>query len=64
MKKTYIKPSNTVVALKVRDNVLQSGSIHKTNVEGLGHGGNSEDYGITEAGGRENISAPDVWEEW
>ncbi|MBR4708574.1 MAG: hypothetical protein IKP30_00500 [Bacteroidaceae bacterium] len=64
MKKTYIEPKNTVVALKVRDNVLQSGSIHTTNVEGLDNGGNSSDAGIYEAGGRENISAPDVWEEW
>lgn len=64
MKKTYIKPTNTVVALKIRDNVLNSGSIQSTNVEGLGNGGYSEDYGITEAGGRESVSAPDIWEEW
>jgi hypothetical protein len=66
MKKTYIKPETTVVALNVRDNVLQAGSINE--VSGLGgfegKGGNSSTGGVTEAEGREIIRSQDPWEEW
>ena len=66
MKKTYIKPETTVVALNVRDNVLQAGSINE--VSGLsgfgGNGGSSSAGGVSEAEGREVIQAPDAWDEW
>lgn len=66
MKKTYIKPETTVVALNVRDNVLQAGSINE--VSGLsgfgGNGGSSSAGGVSEAEGREVIQSRDAWEEW
>ena len=64
MKKTYIKPNTTVVALNVRDNVLQAGS----PVPGTGTGdaqntgGPGGDYG--DGFGREVIPSPDPWSEW
>ena len=70
MKKTYIEPKNTVVALKVRDNVMAntSNDMRKvTNTESLG----SEDFKPAEldlpttydgeALGRESLNA---WDEW
>ena len=57
MKKTYIKPDTTVVALNVRDNVLQNTSIFDTtNPESM-----DDDDSF---GAREVIDAPDAWEEW
>ena len=73
MKKTYIEPQNTVVALKVRANILQTSPVTETSgVDGLGvyrgttpggEGGTSEG-GIFTASGREAVSAPDAWDEW
>lgn len=66
MKKTYIEPKTTIVALNVRDNVLQAGSINE--ISGLGgfegKGGNSSTGDVTEAESREVIKSPDAWEEW
>ena len=66
MKKTYIEPKNTVVALNIRDNIMQAGSINE--VSGLadfgGNGGSSSVGGISEAESREVIKSQDVWEEW
>ena len=59
MKKIYIEPKNTVVALNVRDNVLQA-----TSNLGIGDTVNT----ASGAEGREviqqDINTPDAWEEW
>jgi hypothetical protein len=58
MKKTYIEPKNTVVALNVRDNVLATSN--------LGVGDPLESASGAE--GREviqlDIKSQDAWEEW
>lgn len=63
MKKTYIEPKTTVVALNVRDNVMQAGSApQNVTIDNPASGpsiGSSEDVG-----GREVINTPDAWEEW
>lgn len=63
MKKTYIKPETTVVALNVRDNVLQNTSIFETT--------NPSPMDDDDSfGGREVISdettiiARNAWERW
>lgn len=69
MKKIYIKPENIVVALKVRDNVMISGSDGKGSSI-FGDGGGTSDITPTEPGGdvftdaREVIQSRDAWEEW
>lgn len=63
MKKTYIEPKNTVVLLKLRDNVMQALSAPQK----LSIPTPSEEPTFTSAdeiGSREVISTPDVWEEW
>lgn len=62
MKKTYIKPETTVVALKVRDNMLISASGGGDNL--LGNGGSTESSSIVNADSREVIRSRDAWEEW
>lgn len=67
MKKTYIKPEMTVVALNVRDNVMINGSGGGNQILGSGTGTQdlSPDLGddvYTDA--REVIDIPDAWEEW
>jgi hypothetical protein len=64
MKKTYIKPETTVVALNVRDNVLQAGSV--VEVQGITGFKKGDEYtsGSYDSGAREVIEAPDAWEEW
>ena len=62
MKKTYIEPKNTVVALKVRDNVLVSGSGNGGQL--FTSGGNTSSKSGIEADARETISAPNAWDEW
>jgi hypothetical protein len=59
MKKTYLKPETTVVALNVRENVLQAS-------EKVLMGGNYNGSTSIEAREviQENIDAPDAWEEW
>ena len=54
MKKIYIKPETTVVALNVRDNVLQATSTLKAD----------EDYEGLPVQSREVIQTQDAWEEW
>ena len=55
MKKVYIKPETTVVALNVRDNVLQATSTLKAD----------EDYGGLPVQSREVIQTQDAWDnEW
>ena len=59
MKKIYIKPENTVVAINVRENLMDASQ---------GTLSTSQDDKITSSsdfGGREVvIDAPDAWEEW
>ena len=58
MKKIYIKPENTVVAINVRENLMDASQ---------GTLSTNEEDKITLPdgfGGREVIQAPDVWEEW
>ena len=62
MKRTYIKPDITVVALNVRDNVLVSISGDGDAI--VGNGGGSGDGGIIEADAREVIRSRGAWEEW
>ena len=65
MKKTYIEPKTTIVALNVRDNVLQAGSINEiSGISGLGKGNNTTDGNVTDADAREVIRPRDAWEEW
>ena len=66
MKKTYIEPKNTVVALKVRANILQTSPVSEiSGVSGLNYDeGGTDAGGITEGGARETISSPDAWDEW
>lgn len=64
MKKTYIEPKNIVVALKVRDNVMQTGSINGTQgLQGF-QKGEEITTGTYDSDARETVSAPDAWEEW
>ena len=60
MKKTYLKPETTVVALNVRENVLQA-STREVKL-----GGAYDGSATIEAREviQENIDAPDAWEEW
>ena len=59
MKKTYLKPETTVVAVNVRDNMLQDTSNVRLN--GVYNG--SAKIEAREVI-QENIDAPDAWEEW
>lgn len=64
MKKIYIKPETIVVALNVRDNVMNNtspvpGAGSGNAQQGGGPGGDSGD-----GFGREVIQSPDAWEEW
>lgn len=64
MKKTYIEPKNTVVALRVRDNVMQIGSptppaSSNDATETGGPGGEGENY--SDGYARKSIS---TWDEW
>ncbi len=63
MKKTYIEPKNTIVALNVRDNVMQVGSAPDfyPDQETINTSGNlSREVIIDES----TISSRDAWEEW
>ena len=63
MKKTYIEPKNTVVALNIRDNIMQAGSApDKYNIVDPTSG--PEITEGTDVGAREVIDIPDAWEEW
>lgn len=57
MKKTYIKPENTIVLLNTETMIAQSGKMDETKE--VPHEG---DYYTP--GAREVIQAPDPWEEW
>lgn len=64
MKKTYVEPEVTVVALKVRDNVMVNASGSGENI--LGGGGGTKDLDPEPSGdvyvdARESIN---TWEEW
>lgn len=63
MKKTYIEPKNTIVALNVCDNVMQVGSApgFDPEQETYNTSGNlSREVIIDES----TISSRDAWEEW
>ncbi len=64
MKRTYIKPDITVVALNVRDNVMISGSGDGAKI--FEDGGSTSDVGGSsiEVDAREVIRTPNAWEEW
>ena len=64
MKKTYIEPKTTVVALDVRDNVMINASGNGNSL--LSSGGTTSEAGGSEivVDSREVIKTPDVWEEW
>lgn len=66
MKKTYVEPNNTVVALRARVNILQTSPITETSgVQDLGYSQEGTgDAGVLFGAARENISVPDPWEEW
>ena len=57
MKKTYIEPKTTVVALGVEKIVCTSGDFTETQIT------DTNNFGAREVI-QEEISAPDVWEEW
>ena len=56
MKKTYIEPKTTVVALNVRNSILQASNGKLDDTQEI----TNESY----FGARENIKVPDAWEEW
>ena len=64
MKKTYIEPKTTVVALDVRDNVMINASGNGNSL--LSSGGNTSEAGGSEivVDAREVIKSQDAWEEW
>ena len=66
MKKIYIKPETTVVALNVRDNVMINASAGGKRILGGAPSG-TQDLGGGEvfSDAREVIQAPDAWDnEW
>lgn len=62
MKKTYIKPENTVLALNIERMICLSKNddteavTNSTLRNGYGNGGDSYS--------RETVKSPDAWEEW
>ena len=64
MKKTYIEPTNTVVAINVRSNLMDP-SIIKTSLPGGQSGPDVEESSssasITSGDARESLN---TWEEW
>ena len=65
MKKTYIKPENTVVSINLETLIAQSPVSGTSGAEDLGvNGGGTGSGGIHEASSREVIQSPDAWEEW
>ena len=63
MKRTYIKPETTVVTFNAEQIICDSIHDVKT-LTGFSMGEDSQSAGVTEAGSREVIKSPDVWEEW
>ena len=57
MKKTYIKPENTVVVLGVEQIVCTSGEFTNEQITDANNIGAREMI-------REDINTPDAWEEW
>lgn len=57
MKKTYIKPENTVVLLNTETMIAQSGKMDEDQTVP----NNGEYY---TPGARETVKSPDAWEEW
>ncbi|MBR4709190.1 MAG: hypothetical protein IKP30_03680 [Bacteroidaceae bacterium] len=55
MKKTYLKPETTVVALNVRGNLLADSIVLDTT---------NTITDDNEVGAREVIQAPNAWDEW
>ena len=65
MKKTYIKPETIVVALNVRDNVLQALSAPtNVSISNPTTPGTPTVHEIDDLGGREVIRSRGAWEEW
>ena len=64
MKKIYIKPETTVVALNVRDNVMINVSGGGGDNIASGGGGTKDITGPVEVDAREVIKTRDAWEEW
>jgi hypothetical protein len=65
MKKTYLKPENTVVSINLETLIAQSPVSGISGVDGLNYNeGGTDAGGITEGGAREVIQTPDAWEEW
>jgi len=65
MKKTYIKPENTVVSINLETLIAQSPVSGTSGAEGLGgNGGGTSGSSIFDAEARETIQAPDAWGEW
>ena len=63
MKKTYIEPKNTIVALKVRSSIMSMSGNDGDGNNLFGDGGDTSGKVIT-PDARQTISAPDAWEEW
>lgn len=64
MKKTYIEPKNTIVALNVCDNVMQAGSAPHTldipDPASIPSVTSEDDVAAREV----IINSPNAWEEW
>lgn len=56
MKKKYIEPKTTVVALNINSNLMQASNATLDSTQSIT---DSNSFG-----GREVIQAPDAWEEW
>lgn len=63
MKKTYLKPADTVIRLNT-EIMIASSITNIDGVEGLSVNSEGTDGNVTTAGSRETISTPDAWDEW
>ena len=66
MKETYIEPKNTILALNVRDNVMQVGSApHILDIPDPAAPGSPSVTSEEDVAAREVIiNSPNAWEEW
>ena len=64
MKKTYIEPKNTVVALRVRSNIMSLSGDDGKGQKLFNDGGETYGKGEIIPDAREVLNIPDPWEEW
>lgn len=62
MKKTYIEPETTVVAINVKSNLMDPSAVVNRDTSAVNDTGVGDVSGTTLS--RETVSSPDAWEEW